>query len=398
MKKVVIIGGGIAGMMAAINITDSEVIIIEHTDKCGKKILLTGNGKCNYWNKCINTSFYNTDNYEKLEEIISIDNQNKVLDKLYKLGIYPRIKNNYYYPYSNQATSIRNILLSELKRKNINIIYNANVTDISKEKDKFIIKINNEEILADKLVLATGSNTLPKTGSDGSGYVLASNLGHKINLIYPSLVPLKVKYPLKECSGVRIDSKVSLYINNNKIKEELGELQLTDYGLSGICIFNLSGIASKNINNHKVDIEIDFMPNLDTDFYTWMNNRNNIVLNNTIEELLESIFPYKLLLVLLKEAGIDRYDYWDKIDDNKKNKLSNLVSHFRFNIIDTESFDRCQVTTGGVSLNQINPNNMESLICKDLYIVGELLDVDGMCGGYNIAFSLISGYLAGRGV
>ena len=401
MSKVVVVGGGASGLVAAILAANNhEVILLEANDKCGKKILLTGNGKCNYWNNDINLDKYNTDNDNALSNIISIDNQQEVLSFLEKIGIYPKIKNGYYYPYSNQATSIRTLLLNEVTRKNIKVIYNFKAESITKNNNHFIIKSNSNEIICDKVILANGSCACPKTGSDGSGYNLAKTLGHHVNLPTPSLVQLKGNDSyFKDWNGVRCDSKVSLYIDNLKVCEELGEIQLTDYGISGICTFNISGRATKSLaQGKKVIVKINFLPYLENNFYDWFTNRNNSIPNHTIEELLESVIPYKLMFIIFKKANLNRDSYWDNLTEMDKRKLSSMIEAFSLEITGYNDFDKAQVATGGVSLNEINPNTMESLLTPNLYLVGELLDVDGKCGGFNLAFAFISGYLAGRDI
>lgn len=399
--RVVVIGGGASGLVAAIVASSNhEVTVLESNDKCGKKILLTGNGKCNYWNEEINSSHYYADNIDILEKIITEKNQKEVLDFLEKLGIYPRIKNGYYYPYSNQATSVRTLLVNELEKRNIKVLFNYKVTDIKKNNDVFTVYSNEKKILADQVIVATGSKAFPKTGSDGSGYALLESLGHMIHPITPSLVPLigKDSY-FKDWEGVRSDSKVILYVNNEKVKEEIGEIQLTNYGISGICTFNISGIATKSLlEKKKVVVEINFLPSLEESFYNWFTSRNERIPNHTIEELLESILSYKLMYVIFKKAGIEKETYWQDLTEEKKKELATMIEHFSLEIVDSQGFDRCQVATGGIPLTEVNPSTMESNIVKGLYIVGELLDVDGMCGGFNLAFASISGYLAGRGI
>lgn len=401
MSRVVVIGGGASGLVAAIVASSNhEVTVLESNDKCGKKILLTGNGKCNYWNEDINSSHYHTDNMNILEKIITKENQKEVLNFLGRLGIYPRIKNGYYYPYSNQATSVRTLLLNELEKRNIRIISNFKVTEIKQENNMFMICSGDKKILADQVIVATGSKACPKTGSDGSGYSLLESLGHHINPVTPSLVSLigKESY-FKDWEGVRSDSQVTLYVENQKVKEELGEIQLTNYGISGICTFNISGIATKSLmEKKKVVVEINFLPSLKESFYDWFTKRNEEIPNHTIEELLESILPYKLMHVILKKAGIEKQTYWQKLTELERKNLTNMIERFSLKIVDSQGFDRCQVATGGISLKEINPNTMESSIIKGLYIVGELLDVDGICGGFNLAFAFISGYLAGRSI
>ncbi len=399
MSKVIVIGGGASGLIASIKASEKhEVILLEGNDKCGKKILLTGNGKCNYWNQTIHISKYHSNHLDIVSEIITNANQQETLSFLEKLGIYPKIKNGYYYPYSNQATSIRTILVTELEKRNIKVIPNYKVTQIEKRGNHFFVKSDSQEIEGDKVILATGSCACPKTGSDGSGYLLAQSLQHEITEITPALVPLIGQDAcFKDWEGVRCDSRLSLWIENQKVAEEQGEIQLTNYGISGICTFNLSGIATKNLKaGRKVEIKINFLPDIQESFMDWMSKRNQKLPNHTIEELLESIFPYQLMLVIIKKAKINREDHWHDLPLEKKQILACMVESFPLEIIDSASFEKAQVSSGGVSLEEINPHTMESKKVPGFYLVGEVLDVDGQCGGFNLAFAWISGYLAGK--
>jgi predicted Rossmann fold flavoprotein len=398
MNKVIIIGGGASGIIAALKASlQNEVILLERNDKIGKKILLTGNGKCNYWNEEITLEKYYTDDTEALEQILK--NKKDVLQFLETLGIYPKIKNGYYYPYSNNAASIREIFAKELIKRNVKVVTNCKITEIKKINKEFIIQTENETFHTQNLILATGSKSYPKTGSEGIGYEIAQSFHLKVNPVTPSLVGLKIKSSfLKDWEGIRTDAKVELYIDGIKQTEEIGEIQLTDYGVSGICIFNISGLASKSLyDKKKVSIKINFLPFLKDHFYDWFSKRNETIKNHTIEELLESVFHYKLMFVLLKEAGIDKKKTWDELNMQEKRCLQEKIEALELMVIDTLSFDRAQVCTGGISLKEINPFTMETKI-EGLYITGEVLDVDGKCGGYNLAFAFITGYIAGSNI
>lgn len=397
MSKVVIIGGGAAGIMAAIKASEKDdVTLIEFNDKCGKKILLTGNGKCNYWNDDLVIDNYFTDDKNMLEKILS--NHQEVLGYLYKLGLYPKIKNGYYYPYSSQASSVREIFTKELERRKINIVYNTKVLAINKTNNKFNIETNMEMYEADKVIVATGSKACSKTGSDGSGYNLAENFNHTINPVLPALVQLKSsnEFFLKDWNGVRQDARVSLFIDDNEVANEEGELQMTQDGISGICTFNISSLVSKALfDNKKVFVKINFVPFLNESFYDFFERRSQEIPNQSIEELLESILNYKLIGVIMKRAGLSHNGYWKSLTENEKKQLCKMVEAFEIKIIDTNSFDKGQVCTGGISLTEVD-ENMESSKCDGLFFAGEILDVDGKCGGFNLAFAFISGYLAGK--
>lgn len=402
MKKIAIIGAGASGIIAALKASEkNQVILIDGNDKCGKKILLTGNGRCNYWNSDISIAQYETDNKNVLEEILSEENIVGTLNFLDDIGIYPKIKNGYYYPFSNQAASVREILDKEIKKRSIEVKYGNKVKEVTKQNDSFVIIFeNNEEIYADKVIIATGSKAYPKTGSDGFGYEIADKFGHNVNMVVPALTQLKANEKfLKDWENVRCDAKVSLMVDGKNIKEDVGEIQLTANGISGICVFNISGLASKNISfGKRVEVEINFLPHLENNLFTWFDDRAQKLKDKTIEEILESIFNYKLMFVLLKQANISKDKKWNELSEDSKKVLCDKIENFRLNIIDTESFDKAQVCTGGVSLIEIDSKTFESKIIPNLYFIGEVLDVDGKCGGFNLAFAWISGYLAGRGV
>lgn len=376
-----------ASIVASLN---NEVILLERNNKCGKKILLTGNGRCNYWNSEVSTKFYNTDSVDNLDTILG--NKETVLNYLTELGIYPKIKNGYYYPNSNQASSVSEILCKALENKNVKTVYECKVDKITKIDDRFIINAGDKEFECDNVIIAVGGASAPKTGTDGSLFNLLSDF-HTVNPVLPSLVPLvgNGNY-FKDWNNIRVDAKVSLYVNDKFLDEEVGELQLTDYGISGIPTFNLSGLVSKGLYaNNKTIIKINFLPEIE-DVYNFIESR---CASKDMEDTFESVLPYQLVFVLLKLAGINKDDIWDNLDEDKKKKLVSLIDAFELEITDTLSFDRSQVSTGGVSLKEINPSTMESLNVKGLYLIGEVLDVDGKCGGFNLAFSFITGYIAG---
>ena len=406
MKKIVIIGGGISGFTAAINAktNNNEVIILEGQDKPLKKLLITGNGKCNYFNEEFIFSKYHSFNEELLKNIISLENKNKILTFFKSIGIIPRIKENYYYPYSNQAISVKNSFLKEIENKNIKLKLNSYVKDIKKENDKFLVYYNNDVLVCDELIISTGGKSYPKTGSDGLGYNLSKKLGHTINKTLPALVGLKCKEPfLKKLNGVRSNATVSLFINDKLIKSEIGEVQFTNYGLSGICIFNLSSISSRSISeNKKVKISINFLDKLKIknikSFQEFIFSSEYNFKKEKVSYFLDNLLNYKLTNVILEKTKIERNKLVSKLSDNEINMLFENLFSFTMNIIDTNNFESAQITSGGVSLYEINLLTFESKIVSNLYLTGEVLDIDGDCGGYNISFAVLSGILAGESV
>ena len=393
---IVIIGGGASGLVAAITASknkNNKVTLIEKNQTLGKKILATGNGKCNYYNSDQNLSHYNSTNNDLIKEIITKENLKEVENFFSSLGIIPKIKNGYYYPFSNQATTIKNALVREVE-KNTKVLLETTVEKIDKVQNKFKVKTNNGVIECDKVIIATGSKASPKTGSTGEGYNFLKDFNHTIIDVNPALVQLKTKGNfLKDWTGIRTDVKVSLYINNKNIKSDQGEIQLTNYGVSGICIFNLSRFVPIALNNNdKVEVKINFLPFTSTPEELLKDLSNN----NSINDILEGILNNKLVAVILNKSSINKNKKYNELSIKEKEVLIENLTNFTLEVIGTNSYEECQVCSGGVPLTEINTKTMESKIVNNLHIVGELLDVDGDCGGYNLTFAWVTALLAGK--
>lgn len=399
MRTITVIGGGASGLVAAIYAKTSatQVILLERNSDCGKKILATGNGRCNYWNSDQDLKHYNSSNKYLLENIITDENKEEIMNFFNRIGIIPKIKNGYYYPYSNQAVSIKNALITEARRLGVQIYNDTYIDCIRKENNKFIINYNNKTIISDSVIVATGSKAAPKTGSDGNGYDLVKKFFHSVIEVLPALVQLRgeEKY-FKDWSGIRSDVKISLYSNDELIKEEEGEIQLTDYGISGICTFNLSRFVSRNLYENKNNyVIINFLPFLEQNKISFFEERNELIKGRTLLEFLEGLLNNKLVKVLLNIININSDRKWQDLKYEEKEKLVEIITNFKLEITGTNSFEQAQVCSGGVPLSEIKIKTMESIYQENLYIVGELLDVDGDCGGYNLSFAWISGMLAG---
>lgn len=399
MKTITIIGGGAAGLVAAIyaKTSSTQVILLERNSDCGKKILATGNGRCNYWNSDQDLKHYNSSHKHLLENIITEENKKEIMGFFNRMGIIPKIKNGYYYPYSNQAVSIKNALITEAKRAGVQIYNDTYIDSIRRENNKFIITYNKKTIISDSVIIATGSKAAPKTGSDGNGYDLVKKFSHSVIEPLPALVQLRGEENyFKDWSGVRSDVKISLYSNEKFIKEEEGEIQLTDYGISGICTFNLSRFVSRNLYENKNNyVIINFLPFLEQNKMSFFEERNELIKGRTLFEFLEGLLNNKLVKVLLNIININSDRKWQDLRYEEKEKLVEIITNFKLEITGTNSFEQAQVCSGGVPLSEIKIKTMESIYQEDLYIVGELLDVDGDCGGYNLSFAWISGMLAG---
>lgn len=403
--KIAIIGGGASGLIASIfcSTKENNVTILEKNSMVGKKILLTGNGKCNYWNEDQNLSHYHTHQPELLKMLIPKDLKNEILPFFESIGIIPKIKNGYYYPTSNQAKSIKESLLLEAKKKNVQIKTDFKVSEIKNENGKFFINPSTENLEFDIVILSTGGCSYPKIGSDGLGYLLAKQLGHRVINPTPSLVQLITQDSYKDWSGVRTDAIITLYENGEKKRKEQGEIQLTDYGVSGICVFNISyDIKEQLLKGTKQELKINFLPFLNIkslkDGFSWLEERSKKLKTQTIEEQLNSILNDKLIKIILKKSHIKNNQYWNKISQENQKKLVENLFAFSLLIKDTKGFEQAQVTNGGIPLEEINLETLESKKVKNLYFTGEILDVNADCGGYNLGFAWMSGIKAGKSV
>lgn len=394
--KVIVVGGGASGIIAAIKASEyADVTIIESNNKLAKKILVTGNGKCNFWNKSINVTNYNNEAKLFLEDILR--KKDEVFNFLTNnLGITYTTKGDFLYPYSKSASSVSSSLIKEIEKRKIDVLYNIKVNKISVENNSITLALSDNTIIrADKIIIACGSKAASKTGSDGSGYKLLEDIGVNIESITPALVPLVIDNEETSLwAGVRTDAKLSLYKNDNLIKEESGEIQLTDYGISGIVTFNISSLVSSFLNNNEnFTISIDFLPELNN-IEELLDNKSKKMNAKTLEELFETIFNYKLFEAILKRAKISKNESWEKMDLDTKRRLISTIKEYKVNVIDTLDFEKAQVCHGGVSLEEID-ETFALKKYKNIKVVGELLNVDGECGGYNLAFAFISGYIGG---
>lgn len=384
--KIIIIGSGASGLAAGISLLRCgyDVTILERNNISGKKLLLTGAGRCNFFNSDQNIVHYHSSDKDILAKIITSDNIHLVEDFITSLGIVPKVKDGYYYPFANQAYNMKELLERTYLDLGGKIKYNYLVEKIEKKNSLFLI---NDTISCDKLILATGSKAYKMTGSDGIGYQLAKKFNHHIVKVLPSLTSLITREKIN-LKGVRVDAKVTLYEDGVKVREELGQVQFTDYGLSGICIFNLSYYAVKGLNKNKKEvITIDLMPFMDKVNFK----------NKKVYDLLLGFLPNKMIDYILKTLDISKNVYDEDLSNDKKQELTKILKEMEFNITSYKEFDFSQVCSGGVSLREINPLTMESIFVKNLYIIGELLDVNGDCGGYNLTFAFLTGILTSRG-
>lgn len=401
MSEIVVIGGGASGLVSAIFAArgNNQVTILEHKDKIAKKILATGNGKCNYTNLNQKPEFYRGNDDSFAKKVLSGFDVNHTLKFFKELGIYPKEKNGYIYPNSEQASSVADVLGLELRRLRVRIYLNVDVQGIKKRNNKYCIFTNQDEYYADQVIIAAGGCASPNLGSDGSGYKLAKALGHKIIKPLPALIQLRSDAGyFKTLAGVRTEAKVRLYINGEFREEERGELLLAAYGVSGIPILQLSRYASRALDEKKkVHIIIDYLPAMKSDEILYLLlERMKRYPERTMEEILLGLLNNKLAYIGLKEAGFDPAAVCRSTGKNKLNTLVKQLKEWKVIITDTNSFEQAQVTAGGIDTKELNSKTLESNLSKGIYFAGEIIDIDGTCGGYNLQWAWSTGAIAGR--
>lgn len=403
--KIGIIGGGASGMMAAISAAreGAQVTILEGGDRIGKKILATGNGKCNFTNKKMDNTCFRSNTTADITPFLEQFGVKEALAFFTSLHMLYKDKNGYYYPASEQASTVLDVLRFELESQveQIQVLTGHKARNLTCQNNGTVkVQCGTESFVFDRVILACGSKASPKTGSDGSGYQLLRSLknGCHIEEIVPALVQLRCKEDyLKAVAGVRVEGKVSLMIKGSLVCEESGEIQLTDYGVSGIPVFQISRYASYGcLNGQDVQVKLDFMPDMDaTQFYAYMNDRKQQLSSRTMEQFCAGLLNKKICVLFAKMAGISMEDNVSKVSDKAFKRFVCFFKEWVLHVDKPNGFDMAQICAGGLSMKEIN-SHFAMKKCPSVYVVGELLDVDGICGGYNLQWAWTSGYLAGQ--
>ncbi len=381
-RQIYVIGGGAAGLTAAITAAraGASVTILEHSKKMGQKILATGNGRCNLGNHTLNTDCYHCPDPSFVEVVLTQWGTSDTLDFFTKLGIYVKDREGYLYPYSDQASSVRDVLLMEAAHRKVKLKNDCLIEKIEYGGNRWKVHTPGWTYQGESVILATGSPASNISGADNSGYELIHSLGHKVRKVLPALVPLKCKgVNTGKWAGLRMEGKVTLLVDGKSEGEELGEIQMTDYGLSGIPVFQLSGPAVRALDQgKKVQLLVDLLPRLtQQELEQLMDVRRRDCPYKSEQELYVGLLPDKLIPLLPKGQEI----IW----------LKNLL----LTVTGSKSANAAQVCSGGVDVSQVNPYTMESELWKGLYFAGEVLDVDGICGGYNLHWAWATGTIAG---
>ena len=400
---VIIIGGGASGLFCASAIKRADpklsVVILEKQLSVGKKLLATGNGRCNITNLKADPNKYHGSFRNGAGSLIYTFSPDNLIKHFNGMGMLTTADSEgRVYPLSKSSATVLDTLISECSITGVKIITDRYVSDIKHQHGKFQLKTAQGCYSCDKLVIASGSKATPETGADDSLYESLKQLGHTITKLSPSLCPVAVKSKsLFALKGVRTNAVVTLIHNGKKIKSECGELQFTEKALSGICIFNLSRLSNKL---DKCCISVSLLPQMNqNDISEFIrNNKLRLQNNGKSEELLNGMFNKKITRALLKECNILKERTAQSVTDNEIEKISVLINDWRFDVAPSADFTRAQVVAGGVDGKEIDTKTMESKLCNNLYIIGEAVDADGDCGGYNLHFAFASGYLAAQGI
>lgn len=412
-RMVAVIGGGAAGMMAAIEAARAGAIVtlIEKNPQLGKKLATTGNGRCNYTNLDMEDQIggkFRGFHPEFAAPALDVLPPEAVLDWFRAIGVEPRFRGSYVYPNSDQASAVVDALREEFHRLSVKVHYNAEVKSIQRvEKDAgyFMIQCTDAVVKADRVILAAGSKAAPKTGSNGDGYFIARKLGHTIVPYVPALCGIRCAGDaFRALAGIRTEAALELVIDGNSVDREAGELQLVDYGISGIPVFQLSRYAAYALQEgKKAAVYINFLPGFTNEAedprecaLRLYRQRQERLAGRKMESFFTGLLHQKLGQLLLRMASVRPELPVAELSEKQLRSLASLSVRFKAECVEMNGFLQAQVVAGGVDTTEVDPCTMASRLVPGLYFAGEVLDIDGICGGYNLQWAWASGFVAGR--
>ena len=405
MAKVIIIGGGAAGMIAAYSaaLTSKQVILLEKNEKLGKKIFITGKGRCNLTNASdMNTVMENVVSnkrflFSAFKNFTNEDIMNLVENNGTKLKIE---RGNRVFPVSDHSSDIIKSLENAIRDLHVDIRLNTKVDELIIENDRCIgVAIGKNKIMADAVIVATGGMSYQATGSDGDGYRFAKEAGLSVSKLYPSLVPFNIEGErIKALQGLSLKN-IHAYIYNDKklVYDEFGEMLFTHFGVSGPVIISASAvIGNKNIKGYR--LSIDLKPALDEEKLDERILRDFAEQKNkSLKNSLNKLFPAKLIDEVIYQSKLDPDKKVNLLTKEERHRLVHATKNLEYVISSTRGFNEAIITKGGVEVSQINPKTMESKKIKGLFFAGEVLDLDAFTGGYNLQIAWSTGYAAGEG-
>lgn len=404
MAKTIIIGGGAAGMMAAYAaaMCGNEVSLYEKNEKLGKKVYITGKGRCNVTNACETQDLFNnivTNPKFMYSPIYTFDN-NMVQSFMEEWGCPLKVeRGNRVFPQSDKSYDVINALIRAMRENNVDINLDSHVSDILTENGHVTgVRVNGRDIECDNVIIATGGYSYPSTGSTGEGHTMASKLGHHITKCMPALVPFTAAEEwVKELQGLSLrNCGVTIYDGDHKMYEDFGELLFTHFGVSGPTVLSASSYAVDIIRKRPLRLVIDLKPALDEkqlDARILRDFEANI--NRKFMNSLDKLFPKSLIPVIIERSGIDAQCRVNEITRDKRQGLVKLIKNFDLTLTGLRGFNEAIITHGGVDVKEIDSSTMESKLIKGLYFAGEMIDVDAVTGGFNLQVAWSTGYLAG---
>lgn len=396
---VTIIGGGASGLFCAAMLKSKSptltVAVLEKQSSVGKKLLATGNGRCNLTNIYASADMYHGTFKEGADNLLKTCPPDTIIGLFNDMGLLTYADSEgRVYPLSKSSATVLDTLTLYCRNKGVEIFTETFVTNIKKSQNYYEVISENTKVLTNHLIIATGSKATPETGADDTLLSIMEKVGYRITKLSPALCPIPVKSrTLNTLKGVRATGKVSIISEGKELKSEYGEIQFTDKALSGICVFNLSRIAN-TIDN--TVIRISLLPNMSYYEITEHLKSKIHMLNGDMpcEALLCGMFHRKIIYAMLKDAGIPKEQTINMLSDKQINNIAFLINNWDFPVIKSADFTRAQVVHGGIHGKDINPCTMESKINKNMYIIGEAVDCDGDCGGLNLQFAFSSAYCA----
>jgi len=400
-EKMIIIGAGAAGLVAAICSArvGKQVLLLEQNNKIGKKILVSGNGKCNIDNKYIALHRFHSQNPDFVEAVLK-NYDFSVIEKFFtSIGLeLVEGKEGKMFPMSLQASSVVELLEYEAKRVGVEIVCDCTVTGIDKKEQGFTVETSQGSKACEKLVITTGSPAAPQLGGSNAGYAFATKMGHTLVPRHPSLVQLCSEETwVKGCAGVKVAGLAKLYANGEYIAEKKGDILFTNYGISGLAILDLSREVSTRLANFDYcELSLDLMPELSKEKLT------NLLLARVKKESEKPLSLWlqgiinKKLIPILQEQSKCKVRTEDALNRKEINKLVHAIKNLKLSISDTKGFKGAEVATGGIDTSEVNAQTMESKLVPNLYFAGEILDVDGDRGGFNFHFAWVSGMRVAR--
>ncbi len=398
--KVLIIGGGAAGMMAALSASEDSnntVTILERQNRVGKKLMATGNGRCNLTNRAASVEYYHGEQPEFVRHAMEKLSVDDTLSLFRQLGLYTVMEENgKYYPLSDQANSVVDTLRFALEQRGVNIITSCDVLSVSKKARGYQIETTGEKYFADKLIVACGGCAGKALGGTRSGYKLLGSLGHSCTELSPSLVQVKTDPTyVRSLKGVRADCTMKLKAAGRTVAQSSGEVQFTDFGVSGPVTFELSRCVS--VRREEMVLLLDFMRNFSEDqLLQALRQRIEVFPSLNTEQLLTGMLNTRLGLAVVKFAGLNIHAPLADLCEDELRRVAHALKHFPLSVEGTLGMEHAQVTAGGVLTSEFRADTLESRFAPGVFAAGEVLDIDGDCGGFNLQWAWSSGYLAGK--